>query len=273
MALPRQHPVRRHAVASFFVLTFAVSWTGALLVALPHLMRHGTLPKLTGILMFPAMLLGPFCIGLLLTGLQEGQTGLSSLLAGTMRLNFRARWFAVLLIPPLLILGVLFALQRMISPAFTPNFFPLGMLFGIPAGLLEEIGWTGFAFPRIVYGRNVLASSIVLGLLWSFWHLPVVNYLGAATPHGSYWPAYFLAFALAMVAVRVLICWLYTNTRSVLLAQLMHISSTGSLVVFSAERATAAQEAQWYAVYGALLWLTVFVVVTVSGTHLKRNSR
>ena len=46
-----------------------------------------------------------------------------------------------------------------------------------------------------------------------------------------------------MTAMRVLIAWIYTNTKSLLMAQLMHVSSTGSLVVFSAARVTAAQEA------------------------------
>ena len=54
---------------------------------------------------------------------------------------------------------------------------------------------------------------------------------------------------LAMTAMRVLIAWIYTNTKSVLLAQLMHVSSTGSLVLFSAARVTALQEAMWYALY------------------------
>jgi hypothetical protein len=42
-----------------------------------------------------------------------------------------------------------------------------------------------------------------LGLLWSAWHLPVIDYLGVATPHGEYWLPFFLAFALAMTAMRV----------------------------------------------------------------------
>jgi hypothetical protein len=115
-----------------------------------------------------------------------------------------------------------------------------------------------------------LAPSILLGLLWAFWHLPVIDYLGTATPHGASWFSFFLAFTMAMAAMRVLICWIYTNTQSVLMAQLLHVSSTGSLVVFSSARVTAGQEVIWYALYGSSLWLAVAIVAKVYGKRLTR---
>ena len=170
-----------------------------------------------------------------------------------------ARWYGILVIPPLLVLAVLVLLKILVSPAFSPNQFWMGILFGVPAGFLEEIGWTGFAFPKMSLGGNRLRAALVLGVLWATWHLPAINFLGAAAPHGRYWFHFFLAFALAMTAMRVLIAWLYVNTRSVLLAQLMHVSSTGALVIFSPP-VSAAQETMWYAVYGCVLWAVVRVI-------------
>ena len=264
-----------HPVATYFVLTFTISWLAAFAVAAPRLVRDEALPKVTGMLMFPAMLLGPTHTGLLLT--KRFGSG-ADLLSGLGRWRVSPRWYAPLLIPPALILAVLFALKVFVSPRYAPNWFWFGLAFGVPAGFLEEIGWMGYAFPAMrrnlsafwsrgdssgvptAHADSAFRSSVLLGLLWSLWHLPVINFLGTAVPHGSWWFEYFLAFAAAMTAMRVLICWIYTHTKSVLLCQLMHVSSTGSLVIFSARRVNAAQEAMWYAVYAAALWLVAAVV-------------
>ena len=249
--------IQRRPVVAYFVLTFAISWTGALCVAAPYLLRHQPLPKMTGILMFPVMLLGPSVAGIILTRMVDGKAGLRELFSRMFRARLPLRWYATLVIPPVLVLGILLVLQALVSPVYSPNFFLLGIVFGVPAGLLEEIGWMGFAFPKICSRHGIFASSVLLGSLWSLWHWPVIDYLGTATPHGSYRLPFFLVFAGVMTAMRVLIAWLYQNTGSLLLAQLMHISSTGSLVLFSPPAVTARQEVIWYLFYGALLWAVV----------------
>jgi membrane protease YdiL (CAAX protease family) len=261
--------IRRYPVVTYFALTFLISWSGALGVGAPHLIRHQPPPKITGLLMFPVMLLGPSLAGVLLTRIVDGKRGLGVLLSAILRAWVPTGCYAVLLIPPILVLTVLIFLQRFVSPVYAPNRFFMGVLFGIPAGFLEEIGWTGYALPKMLSANDGLAPSVILGLLWALWHLPVINYLGTATPHGVYWLPFFLAFSLAMTAMRVLISWIYINTKSVLLAQLMHVSSTGSLVVFSAAGVTAAQEAMWYGLYGTALWVAVGIVVKIFGRRLR----
>jgi len=66
-----------------------------------------------------------------------------------------------------------------------PNKFWLGISFGCVAGFFEEIGGTGFAFLEMSATRNGFAAALSFGLLWGLWHLPVVDYLGTATPHGA----------------------------------------------------------------------------------------
>jgi uncharacterized protein len=264
--------VTRHPAITYFTLAFLVSWLGAFAVAAPHLLRGEAIPKFAGLMMFPAMLLGPSAVGILLTWFVDGTSGLRDLFSRMRRVRISPRWYATLLIPPVLVLTVLFLMKTFVSAVFAPNRFFVGAGFGFVAGFFEEIGWMGYAFPKMRRADNALAPAILLGLFWGAWHIPVIDYLGTSTPHGAYWFPFFLAFSAAMTALRVLIAWVYSNTNSVLLAQLLHATSTGSLVVFSPPGVTAAQESLWYTVYAALLWLVVAIIAASSGKRLAAQS-
>ena len=234
-------------------------------------MRGEPVPRLSGVLMFPVMLLGPLITGICLTRIADGRPGIETLFSRMRRLRLPLRWYAVLLIPPSLILVVLLCMTHFVSAVFAPGTFLKGVVFGLPAGFLEEIGWTGYAFPKMNRQTSALAASIQLGLLWSMWHLPVIDFLGTASPHGRSLPAYFLAFTLAMTAMRVLIAWSYINTESLWLAQLLHVSSTASLVALSPPRVNSEQEALWYAVYALGLWAVVGILARLWGMRLRRK--
>src|SRR3712207_6537622 len=82
----------------------------------------------------------------------------------------------------------------------------------------EELGWRGYALPRLLARRSALAASLILGLLWGLWHLPTFYVLGAPQ-HGL--PI--SAFLLLTMAYSVLFTWIYLHTRgSVLIATLFH---------------------------------------------------
>jgi uncharacterized protein len=274
-ATSRQNPsfLRKHPAVSYFLLTFAISWTAALLVATRKLLQPGPLPKLTGILMFPAMLAGPSFAGILLTRKLDGREGLKILVARMRHVRFPLRWYAALPIPPITVLSVLYCLKMFVSPVYTPNRFWLGVSFGLLAGFLEEIGWMGFAYPKLRQHFAVLPAAAMLGLYWGLWHAPVIDFLGAASPHGKALPAFFAAFVAAMAAMRVVIAWFYERTQSVALTQLIHISSTGALVAFSPADVSARQEAGWYAIYAVALWaLAIFLVWVAPTANATQNS-
>jgi hypothetical protein len=69
------------------------------------------------------------------------------------------------------------------------------------------------------------------------------------------------AFIAAMTAIRMIMVWVYSRTQSLILAQLMHAVSTGSLVALGPAHVTAAQETTWYAAYAATLWCVVWGIV------------
>lgn len=263
--------IKRHPVPSYFVLTFGISWAGALFVVAPSLLHKTSISQLAGLLIFPAMLLGPFVSGLVMAGITNGRAGIRGVFAKMNPARVELRWYSVLLLPPALVLWVLGLFKHFVAPKFAPNHFWLGVAFGIPAGLLEEIGWTGFALPAMRRaGMRMFSAAFLLGILWGLWHLPAINYLGASAPHGHYWFLFFVAFSFAMTAMRALIVWLYENTRTVLLAQLMHISSTGSLVVFSPPLSSI-RESLWYFAYGGGLWLVVAAIFFSQKTGRDQN--
>src|SRR5262249_3420793 len=156
-----------------------------LVVLGPKLVRGETIPALDALLLFPVLVVGVGLTGLVLTALVDGRDGVRALVSRMRHWRVGVQWYiAALLLPPVLILAVLLAFRSLVSPTFVPNFFPIGFLFGIIPGCFEEIGWTGYALPRMQAGRSSLAASLLLGVLWGIWHVPVVDSLGAAAPHG-----------------------------------------------------------------------------------------
>jgi uncharacterized protein len=263
--------IQKRPVTFYFTLTFLISWLGAFALVANKLIHGVAIPKLDGILMFPIMLLGPFVSGIVLTGITGGKKALKDLIARLNPTRILKPWFLALLIPPAAILFILTLFSLTISKEFTPNFFLMGFLFGIPAGLLEEIGWMGFAFPNMNKHRPAFSNSILLGLIWGLWHIPVIDFLGTASPHGSYLFLYFLSFVMVMTAIRVIVAWVYSNTQSLFLCQFMHISSTGFLVMLSPSPISIQQEPVWYFAYSIVLWVIVFFIVSRFGKNLVRK--
>jgi len=252
--------VRRHPLASYFAIAYGASALALIVIGVPTLVDAPRHFAIRSLLMFPVLVIAVGVAGIALSGVTGGRAAIAELFRRAVRWRIPAGFYASLLLPPAAILAALLLL-RLTSPAYAPNFYPAGLAYGVIAGFFEEFGWSGFAYPRMRRRFGALRGAILLGLLWGVWHLPVVDALGVATPHGRAWPYFFLAFVLALTALRVLISWIYSNSESLVLAQLMHASSTGSLVVFGATRVTPTQEATWYALYALLLGLAAFAIV------------
>jgi len=231
-------------LAAFFGIVFGASLLAYLAIGL-----LGISPLAA----FPFMVLSIAAAGIGMTWLVEGRGGVRRLLARILRWRVPPVHYLAAAAPAVCILVTLLVLSLTVSSDFTPQLFWIGLVFGVVAGFFEEIGWSGFAYPRLAKRAGALWGAVVLGVLWALWHLPIVDSLGAASPHGRALPLFFLAFGLVLVALRILISWNYEKTGSLLLAQLTHASSTGFLVVLGPPRVSAPQEAAWYAVYALVL--------------------
>lgn len=260
--------VRRHPLATYFVTAFVISWGGGLIVA-RLVGRSGLLLP-----MFLAMAAGPTTASLVLTLATEGPTGLRALRSRLTHWRLGWRWYAFLLLNPLLILVILGALSR-VSPVFIPKVLVpgraatavgLAIIGGLAAGLFEELGWTGFATPHMLRRRSVLATGLTLGLLWSTWHV-LPDLVGAAGAWGQLlvWRVLLWAFA-GMTAYRVLMTWLYARTGSLLLAILMHAVYTGGQSLLEPPRAGQVENLLWWGLLAAGLWVAAGILI-VLGTR------
>jgi len=261
--------VRRYPVLMYFGLAFTISWVGCLLAAGPKFIRGETMQAMDGLLVFFAMLLGPSFSGVALTAFLDGRNGLRELRSRMMKERVGAAWYITPLVFPLLIVVVIVALRALVSKEFALTFELLGIPIGLMAGFFEEIGWTGYALPRMLGKRSVLFVAVGLGLLQTSWHL-VADFLTASGSRGAYWLPHFATFIVSMTAMRVFVVWAYANTRSVLLAQLVHASSTGFLAVLVPLSLSPARDTMFYAVYSVVLWGAVAVVVALFGKNLVR---
>jgi membrane protease YdiL (CAAX protease family) len=266
--------IKSHPVLSYFALTFAISWGGMLLLILAG--GSGGIPML-------AWVAGPPVAGIVFTGLLDGRVGFRDLLTRLTRWRVGARWYAVaLLTAPLLITAVLFALS-LTSPQFLPGILTtsdkaalllMGIAYAFVGGTFEELGWTGFAIPRMRLSYGVLSTGLTVGLLWGAWHL-LSNFWGSGTSSGALSLGLFLPVLLFMVAVlpayRVLMVWVYDRTESLLVAMLMH----ASLIVFWYALAPLGIAGvpffTYYLVLAAATWVVVAAVAMTNRGHLMRQ--
>jgi membrane protease YdiL (CAAX protease family) len=278
--------IKRHPVLSYFALTFAISWGGFLLVGGPSLFA-GTSWQTDPLFQFAilVMLAGPPVAGLLLTGLVYGRAGLRELLARLLRWRVGARWYAVaLLTTPLVMTAVLLALS-FTSPEFLPaivttgdkaTLLLLGIVVGLVGGFLEELGWTGFAIPRLRLRYGVLATGLIVGVLWGAWHLLQMWWVGGtstgALPLVLFLPLFFFSSVTQLTAYRVLMVWVYDRTESLLVAMLMHASYIAStLFIFSPMPIAGVPFLTYAWVFAAALWLVVAAVAVAAGGQLSRQ--
>jgi membrane protease YdiL (CAAX protease family) len=144
----------------------------------------------------------------------------------------------------------------------------------------EEVGWRGYALPALQARYSALLASLILGVVWALWHLPVFF-----NPDTSYSNLPFLLFLVFIVPVAVLMTWLFNSTAgSVLMAMIFHAVMNSAdelwkvLPEYSVEPPTAAEvvaaNAHAYLMIGIVAGVAAIVLVLVYGPrNLSRHSR
>lgn len=251
---------RRHPLSGYFLLTFGISWGGILAIVTFKRFDLSPMPPLEGGLILVAMLLGPSLSGLIVTAIVDGRPGFRALFARLINWRVGVRWYAVALLTiPTILLAILLFLSAFVDPAFAPRFQWMLFAVGLLAGSFEEIGWTGFATPRLLARHSLGMAGLSLGLLWALWHL-LADFRYNIGAMGAAWMLEFAIVYLAtLTPYRMLMIWVYSKTQSLLLAILMHASFTGWLLaLFPATSLT--QSLFWQSAFALVLWGMVAVV-------------
>lgn len=215
--------IKRHPVAAFYILAFLFSWLGWI----PQLLHARGLFPFDSPLFTLLGGVGPTLAALVVTLLRRESGGVRNLFRPLLWLKASpgawivafAFWWAL----AALALGLMAAwghslpaLARLRWTGLPPLF--IAMLL---SNVWEEIGWRGFALPRLRETHTDSSAALIMGLLWSLWHLPLL--LNPASPmsalpgHGE------VLFSLALT---VLYTWLYAYTgRSLFFVTVFHAMS------------------------------------------------
>ena len=222
--------IRRHPLAAYFALAYGISWVLWAPLWLPAFGVHG-LPVVPFHHALGAM--GPIIAAFLASAMETGMAGPADLLRRMGLWRGRLRWVAVALLAPyaLLALAVIAAsllggervsLAGLGRSREFPQFSAFGFLvYNIASfGFGEEVGWRGFALPRLQTRHTALIASLLLTLGWALWHVPLFFYRPGYTSMDA---AGIAGWFFSLLTGAVLLTWLYNESRgSILVVAFFH---------------------------------------------------
>jgi membrane protease YdiL (CAAX protease family) len=257
--------MQRHPVATFFLFAFAITWV----VWVPRAAAsQGLLVTDLPIVVGQVWSWGPAIAALGAAALTGGRTALRELGARLVRWRVGWQWYLVVLIGPAAFsftVAGLYALLGGSWAAAAPRALDVGVLALVPLfvvlaltdGVGEEVGWRGYALPRLLAHHSALAASLLLGVLWALWHLPLFWTEGYPLYQRPIW-----LLIVDLPAQAVIYTWIFQHTRgSVLLAILLHAASN----LFALPQATVHGDLTLSVLAVAAKWLVALVLVAVLG--------
>jgi len=223
----------------YFVIAFVFSW----LFWIPQaLVSTGLLsvPSIFADFLFspfnPAAF-GPLVAAFFLTHLNEGRSGVKNLLKRGMDHRFRKIWYIPIFFLFPIITGCALLLAIIsgealpeLSVLFNPFLIAVGFvyIFFLGGPFQEEWGWRGYALDRLQARWNALVSSLLLGVIWGAWPLPLFFISGTIQSQTPIW-----GFIILILCGTILFTWLYNNTGgSILAAMLFHTMNNLSFFIF-----------------------------------------
>ncbi|HEY1869935.1 MAG TPA: type II CAAX endopeptidase family protein [Chitinophagaceae bacterium] len=224
--------MQNRSILLFVVLTIVITWSVEIPVALAN---YGYLTIKIPKGLQTLSTLAPGIGALLITAFLPGKNGIAKLLKPLFQWRIGLKWYAFIfvtgiLLPflSLLIFSVVSRQPIMIESGTSLLFYLAILLFFSP--LWEEIGWRGFLLPRLQLMYSAFHSSLIIGVIWGLWHLPIIL---AINPYGDKSIIYFLFIFLGCIAISILQTSILNVTKgSLLTCVLLHDSINASAAYF-----------------------------------------
>ena len=208
-----------------------------MLILAPDWVERMTGPVGPGSPLFFIAVYGPMIAAVIVTAFTSGRAGVAALFRKLVQWRFSLLWYLFVLVGvPLIaiVAGHVGEYAMGIEPpphiARIPSFIkalPIALLLD-PGPLGEELGWRGFALPRMTERWGAPFAAILLGLIWGVWHFPVFR-----IPSMNQSSLSFPVFVAGAIMLSVIVAWLVMRTGgSVLIAVLFHLAVNLSLGVF-----------------------------------------
>lgn len=258
----------KHPVGWFYILAFGISWLGWVPTALgSHGIAPFDQPYFQTLLILPAI--GPMLAAVMVTRATYGTTQVNDLFKSLLGWRVPLGWYLAAVLGPIALLLVGQSLTKWLglpAPSAAPQgeLLPLAIsafVMSLLSNPWEEVGWRGFALPHLQKRHTALVATLIVGVLWGLWHLPLFFWEG--NPMARYpFPPWFLG----TVAGAFIYTWLYNSTQGSLLpVTLFHILLNTLGVVIGGVSVVAL----------AIVYVLValFLVVTFGGTNLARGPR
>jgi CAAX protease family protein len=268
----------RKPLLAYFVLSYMFFWGFlALIIAILGMLRlqPDALPAwATPIIVILGSWM-PNLAAVTVTGVLAGREGVRQLLSKFFAYRIAVRWYLVALIPfPLAFVAA--GLYRLAGGAAPGN---MGLSVGFWAGLIilnllqgatgEEAGWRGFALPRLQEFHGPAKASLILGLIWSFWHLPlwlISSYSGLDLL------IYVLAFNVSIISLTFLLTWISNKTPNSLIPIVMtHFSFNASLNLVDARGLGLVPTLPLFAITAGIYLVTAILVWSASGWSAQKT--
>ena len=222
--------VTRFRLPLFFLLTLVLSWSAWIPAAVAAVQGQQSMLAPTGLLGGLARWT-PGLIAVVVVALAGGRAAVGNLLRPIWIWRVGPGWYLFVLAYPAAVqfvgrgIDILLGRAAELTSPLVANYgeryaamVPVVILFAFPGVFAEELGWRGFALPRLQERCNALLSSVVLGIVWGLWHIPLFVYFDYALPT-------LIVEVFTFVPASVLYTWVYNNTRgSLLLVSLLHLA-------------------------------------------------